>query len=137
MSSLLLRCLLHDANRAHRCLTLLCIFQQVDVLSDSIVEAAAHFERGNNPGRVRRRPFWTSTHLLNTLVHLPECKASACALQVESSKATLKELIALEASIKAHSGALKHIGQTYAPSIDSDTDFKALLQQRVPAAPEG
>jgi hypothetical protein len=54
---------------------------------------------------------------------------------VEASRAVLKELLVLEANIAAHSVALKQLAQGYRATIDSNTDFKALLEETCPAAP--
>ena len=57
------------------------------------------------------------------------------AMQVEASRAVLRELLVLEANIKAHSVALKQLAAGYHPTMDSNTDFKALLEERCAAAP--
>ena len=56
-------------------------------------------------------------------------------MQVEASRSALRDVLVLEANIKAHSVALKQLAARFRPTIDSETDFKALLEEACATTP--
>ena len=54
--------------------------------------------------------------------------------QVETCKTATKELLAMEAAIRASAGALRDVARNYEAPNDSNTEFKALLEEAEAAA---
>ena len=99
--------------------------QQVDVLLETLTDCAVHFERAQNAERVCTLCCLHYQNVLkSTSIEL------LLSIQVDSAIGVLKELLALEADIRAHANAFNHLSRTHRPTVDSQTDFAALVEQR-------